>query len=732
MGKISNSKITIMSFHIRFAQFCLIPSLLLLVGNRLGMAQEVINTPSWIYAGKFYDAATDLVLSKDNTFFLTSGADGTIKKMEFPSCHLIKSLGTPFTGGGGIKMMQLSSDSKLAVASKFGRTEIWDVESGTQRSFFMTQGYATAIAVSGNSDYICETDLAATTQNIILCKRNGLGYEITKTFDGQATPFLAFSTDSKKLFMPGINGSGINIYDVINNTVQKTLKSADGYIWAGSISLDGKYLFIVDSKFELKKIDWQKDSIVNRYPLHDVPSSIRLSSNGSVITLNHGNIITTLSTENLSLIFESPVEFSKVAAPSYTGDSLLVLALDNIFLYDSPSLSIIKDVFAFRGTSDVQFTGDERFLVAAGYEPNIKIFNAETGKKYGSIYADSISVRKIACSSDGKLVFTTGSQNTVKCFDLSSGSLIQSYYPTVKLKVQHFFTCIAVSPDGKNIVAGAKDSSVYIWDAFSSALIKIETLPSIPQYLQFSADGKYLGIASGTENGEAFIYYTDAWNHYFHFWLSGKAVSIDFSRDNRYVIGSSSNSRTAFLLESQTPLSGFYITGSNNGLLFSPAGNYLFGSCYDSSIRVKDITSLIPGDQKLVYSFTSNTTDFPVFSVSPNAKFLAAGGTDGSVSCWALPAKLQSHVIPVFEDNIDVFPTPANEKFVVRLNPSQNKSAIHLSLLDTRGTEVYAGFFPGSEEAPISISCNNFASGVYTLLIKTEHAFSTKKVIIFH
>lgn len=78
------------------------------------------------------------------------------------------------------------------------------------------------------------------------------------------------------------------------------------------------------------------------------------------------------------------------------------------------------------------------------------------------------------------------------------------------------------------------------------------------------------------------------------------------------------------------------------------------------------------------------------------------------------------------QNNLEVFPNPANSNFNVRSNYIIDEIEVTNSL----GLIVYSGLDINKKE--VELPCSDFANGIYFLWIKTNNGFCTEKVMINH
>src|SRR5690242_21002423 len=90
----------------------------------------------------------------------------------------------------------------------------------------------------------------------------------------------------------------------------------------------------------------------------------------------------------------------------------------------------------------------------------VKIWDIATGQQIGILQGHGRAVDKVAFSRDGKLLATSGTDNTIKIWDLAAKrDLITLSGHTSNIDSLDF------SPDGRLLASAGEDGSTFLWDA---------------------------------------------------------------------------------------------------------------------------------------------------------------------------------------------------------------------------------------------------------------------------
>jgi len=162
-----------------------------------------------------------------------------------------------------------------------------------------------------------------------------------------------------------------------------------------------------------------------------------------------------------------------------------------------------NQVVDFNGGDRLRFGGHGCFVRIAPNEKSLAIVTSESPQTISIVdAADGHELRRIPLeawlvrltfSPDGKRIFTTERDSSVRCYDTSTGE--RRWSQTVKLSDPHenYTSAIAVSPDGQTVVAAATDTKLYLFNAADGhELGQLTGHGWYPWALAFTADSRTL------------------------------------------------------------------------------------------------------------------------------------------------------------------------------------------------------------------------------------------------
>jgi WD40 repeat protein/serine/threonine protein kinase len=246
-------------------------------------------------------------------------------------------------------------------------------------------------------------------------------------------------------------------------------------------------------------------------------------------------------------------------------------------------------------------------------------------------------VRAVACSPDGSRVVSSGSDGTLRLWDMADGHMLRQ----VKAHGDEALS-VVYRADGKEIASAGPDGTVRLWDPDSDQPPRILThYRTGTARMTYSADGKLL--ATGGEDGIVRLWDTSLRCEVHQFKpLPSAILRMAFSRDGRRLVSVHEDctlqiwSVAEGRIEHTLHGNGYRITGAR----FSPDGQSLAAGDDDGSVWVWEAATgkKLPAPTRLEGGILS-------LAYSPDGTKLALGCFDGAVRIWTATAAGEPYLL---------------------------------------------------------------------------------------
>jgi WD40 repeat protein len=344
-----------------------------------------------------------------------------------------------------------------------------------------------------------------------------------------------------------------------------------------------------------------------------------------------------------------------------------------------------KERFTLQGhhkgqVSSVAISSDGKRIISGGYDGTVGVWDAESGVEKLTLKGHTKPVSGVAISSNGKRIASISLNGTINVWDAESfpgkfilpahaggvrgvaissdGRCIVSSGGTIKVwdaqKGEVKFTRrtldimdVAISSNGKHIVAGTKDGAIKVWDTDSGR----ENLSFVwhkgaVRRVAISSDGKR--ILAVSQDGTRTVW--DVHSGWEQFSLQGPTnpfyydklyFSEEFSSEESRIIGVQRQfGRSEYIPESTLTVwdaengeEKFTLRGHHSGkvssLAISSDGKRIVLGGGDGTIRLLDADT---GVEKL--TLKGHTGQISVVAISSNGKHIVAGTMAGVIKVW--------------------------------------------------------------------------------------------------
>lgn len=233
------------------------------------------------------------------------------------------------------------------------------------------------------------------------------------------------------------------------------------------------------------------------------------------------------------------------------------------------------------------FSPDGKFLISAGYDEQIRLWDPNTGKELRVLEGHKGGVQRIALSADGKWLASCGHNKDVYLWEFETGKVRRKfprhYQPILRL---------SLSPNGKRLVCSSIRGRLRLWDTDTG-----NEIPSLPSRGNFGDEAMTF-----TPDSKQFAFYAADCIHLLDV-ATGKSIR-EFEGH----------------------------TGHVYELIFTPDGATLFSCGFDRTVRAWDVAS---GKEKRRYGDEKQTVG--CLALAPDGKTLTYA-TGFLVHIWDLAA----------------------------------------------------------------------------------------------
>lgn len=273
----------------------------------------------------------------------------------------------------------------------------------------------------------------------------------------------------------------------------------------------------------------------------------------------------------------------------------------------------------------VVFSGDERQLLSTSMDRSARLWDLGTGKELRRFVGHEEKVESAALSVDGQRLMTAAADHTVRFWNLQSGQLLDV------LKSQSAGAAVAIDPRFQLLVQAGWDGRVELLDARTGELLeRLDAHRSMAMAVALSPDGSTFvsGGRDGTLNvwsrprlpAETVLRGHDVW-----------VEAVALPEEQMLVSAGEDGLRSWDLSKGDAPSPSPIGSGAVS-LAVSPDRKFVAAGGPDGRVRV-----LEAGSWRELLTLSVGTESVRALAFSPDGTILAAGG-ERDILLWAVPS----------------------------------------------------------------------------------------------
>lgn len=275
-------------------------------------------------------------------------------------------------------------------------------------------------------------------------------------------------------------------------------------------------------------------------------------------------------------------------------------------IYNSLKQTLIKRTTGFQA---LKLTTDNRFLVTAGEDSQIRVWELNTGQEIFSLTDHQGMIFSLSVSKDNRYIISGDSKGKINIWELFTGKLLSS------LK-EHSGSvlALAVTSDNTKLVSASSDRTIKVWD-FNLILDK----SSCPSSIYTLTEHKTI------------------------------VNKLTISLDDKYLIsGGSDGTIKVWDLLSYLPINDFFAHDySVTGLNITSDNKYLISTSEDAKIKVWELET-----SSLIAVLTESTSSINTLALTKDNQYIVTGNSDKTINIWNLETGFLVNVLAGHSDLI--------------------------------------------------------------------------------
>lgn len=444
---------------------------------------------------------------------------------------------------------------------------------------------------------------------------------------------MAITPNAKYLVSAGDNT--VKMWDLAEKRLYRTLVGHADRVVGVSISPDGKT--IASASFDRTVKIWDAASGIEIRTLKghtNAVLAVRYSNDGRYIAtggLDKKAIIWDAATGNQVRVIEG--NGAGVLCVAWSMDNGLLATgnrgeINNLKVFRVSNGEQVADLVKHQAAVfSVDFSRDGKYLAAGSQDLSISVWDAATRNALPAMEGHKKIVFSVSYSPDGRYVASGGGDS--RTGEVKLWPAEKAFEPIMEFKGHEAqVSSVIFSPDSKTVFSGSFDQTIRAWDVETGKeLFKMQGLSDPVYSLQYSPDGRYLGVVN---SNKIFVRMAYSGKPLVRINAPDVNTNVSFSRDGRLLAAGFADGSIR-VWETVGGKLRKKLAGSTDAVLsvaLSPNGETVYVAVADQTVRAWSVaegkeTGKFPG-AGLVYGI----------ALSADGKTLAGASKDKNVYVW--------------------------------------------------------------------------------------------------
>jgi WD40 repeat protein len=295
----------------------------------------------------------------------------------------------------------------------------------------------------------------------------------------------------------------------------------------------------------------------------------------------------------------------------------------------------------FDGHSDmvesVAFSPDGRWGLSGSLDNTLRLWELSTGSCLRVFEEHTSDVLCVAITPDGLWGVSGSMDSTIRLWDLSTGQCLHTF------RERSYVTSVAISPDGRSVLSGTAVGTVRLWELSTGyCLTEFEGHDKTVNAVAITPDGRW-GISTSRDSS---VRLWDLKTGNFLRKISGGiGSSLAISPDSHCVlVGTPYDTLYLYKLSEEGGIQRTFEGHSEgvNSVAISPDGHWALSGSKDKTLRLWELNT-----GRCLHTFEGHSSDVSSVAISPDGRWGLSGSNDGSIRLWELDGNTRAATFAV-------------------------------------------------------------------------------------